>query len=86
MRMPAAPGKPGRRIEYFLNKPRHRFTVPMGLFTCLWLLYTGVMQWQSGSRQLAAVSGAMSLSLALLNVWAWRRGVRKELEMRSLLE
>ena len=58
----------------------------MGLFTCLCLLYTGVMQWQSGSRQTAGFSFAMVVSLAIMNVWAWRRGVRKELEMRSLLE
>jgi hypothetical protein len=86
MRMPAAPGKPGRRIEYFLKKPRHRFMVSMGSLTCLCLLYTGVTQWQSGSRQMAAVSVAMGVSLVVMNVWSWRRGVRKAQEMRALLE
>ena len=58
----------------------------MGLFTCLCLLYTGVMQWQSGNRQTAGLSFAMGVSLGIMNVWVWRRGVRREQELRSLLE
>ena len=50
--------------------------------TCVLLLCTAGLQWQSENRQLAATTFVMVVSLALMSVWSWRKGAKREREMR----
>jgi hypothetical protein len=68
-------GPPGRRVEYFMNRPRHRAIVPMIVVGVLCLVAAGAMLWNSGSHSSAIWFWLISTILLVIARVVWRHGV-----------
>jgi hypothetical protein len=81
--LPEPPGDRGRKLEYFLAKPRHRIATPLMLFNSATLLVAAWFTWRSQSRGIALCVAAMSLATAFLAALVWRQGKRREERVRQ---
>ena len=74
-------GPPGRRVEYFFTKSRHRTVVPIFLFGALCFLLTGSLMWGT-RRGTALMFVGLGASNLIMSAAVWRRGRQQSREIQ----